>query len=715
MTQPFSAASHHDILVLLVQIALLLLTARALGELAQRFGQPTVVGELLAGILLGPSLISGLIPALGEWIVPHTPVQGYLLELVSLIGALFLLLVTGLEMDLGLIRRQARTAFGVSIGGVTVSFIGGFLTGLIIPDDLLVDPAQRVVFALFVATSLAISAIPVVAKVLMDLGVIRRTIGQTIIAAGMIDDTVGWILLSIVSGLAAGEAVTLTTMFTSVAEVALFMGISFTVGRWAIARLVAIVQDKLIGRDRILALMVVLMFAWGAFAQAMNIEAVLGAFVAGILLAQVRTLPPEPIHTLERISLGVFAPLFFAVAGLKVNLIRLFEPRLLVITVTMILVATGAKVLGTYLGARYIGGRDHWTALSFGSGLTARGAIGIIIATVGLSLGILNQDIFSVIVVMSVATSIIAPVMLRWVLRHLQPSPDEIMRQRQQELNPHSLLANTRRVLVPVRVKSEGSPYALIEARILERLNARVQVSVTLLSIARSEERGEAAAFLDRLAARFGGQSISKKVVTGENTGGLILDEAQKDYGLMLIGAPQAASSSTEVLFTPIVDFLMRTSPCPTLLVRGSVDEGWSPRHILIASNGSTASKRAAEVGFALAGPEGEAVILQVVERSTTDFQFDSSGELFQRQMTIAEHGVDELRELGELQGVATSAEVRGHRSPDQAIIDRARELGADLIVLGTSISVGSDRLYLGPRVERILANAPCPVVVVNS
>ncbi len=715
MTQPFSAASHHDILVLLVQIALLLLTARALGELAQRLGQPTVVGELLAGIILGPSVLSGLLPALGQWIIPQTPVQGYLLEVISLLGALFLLLITGLEMDLGLIRRQARTAIGVSIGGVTVSFIAGILIGYLIPDDLLAAPEARFVFALFVAISLAISAIPVVAKVLMDLGVIRRTIGQTIIAAGMIDDTIGWILLSIVSGLAAGEAVTAGTLLASVGEVAIFMGFSFTLGRWLVERAVGFVQDGLTGRDRILALMVVLMFAWSAFAQALNIESVLGAFVVGILLGQIRTLPPEPVHTLERIALGVFAPIFFAVAGLKVNLVRLFEPRLLVITIGLIIVATAAKVVGTYLGARYVGGRDHWSALSFGAGLTARGAIGIIVASVGLSLGILNQDIFSVIVVMSVGTSMIAPVMLRWVLKHLEATPDELMRQRQQELNPHSLLANTRRVLVPVRVKSEGSPYALIEARILERLNARVQVSATLLSVARPENRSEAAAFLDRLAARFSGQSISKKVVTGDNTGGLILDEAQKDYGLMLIGAPQAASSSTEVLFTPIVDFLMRTSPCPTLLVRGSVDEDWSPRRVLIASNGSTASKRAAEVGFALAGTEGEAVILQVVERSTTDFQFDSSGELFQRQMTIAEHGADDLRELGEIQGVTTSAEVRGHRSPDQTIIDRARELGADLIVLGTSVSVGSDRLYLGPRVERILANAPCPVVVVNS
>src|SRR5690606_7348592 len=143
--------------------------------------------------------------------------------------------------------------------------------------------------------------------------------------------------------------------------------------------------------------------------------------------------------------------------------------------------------------------------------------------------------------------------------------------------------------------------------------------------------------------------------------------------------------------------------------------ESWTPRHVLIATNGSTASKRAAEVGFALAGPEGEAVLMQVVERTGVDFRFDASGELNNRQYTIAERGIDELRELGGLQAVSTSAAVRGHRSPDQAIVERARELSVDLIVLGTSIRVGGERLYLGPRVERILANAPCPVVVVNS
>lgn len=715
MTQPFTPPSHHDILLLLVQVGVLLLAARVMGEIAQRLGQPTVVGEILAGILLGPSVLSGIFPGVGEWLVPQTATQGYLLEVISLLGAMFMLLITGLETDIGLIRRQARTAIGVSIGGITVSFIGGTALGLIIPDDLLVDPSQRVVFALFVATALAISAIPVVAKVLMDLGVIRRTVGQTIIASGMIDDTVGWILLSVVAGLAAGEAFNVGTLGLSVGEVALFMGVMFTVGQWIARRAISFAQDNLVGRDRVLTLMVVLMFAGGAFAQLLNIEAVLGAFVAGILLARIRTIPVEAVHTLEKIALSLFAPIFFAVAGLKVNAIRLLEPDLLALTVLMIVVAIVGKIIGTYLGARYIGKRDHWTALSFGAGLSARGAIGIIIATVGLSLNILSQDVFSMIVVMSIATSVVAPVMLRWVLSHLKPTADEEARARQEQLTPNSLLANVRRVLLPVRVRENSSPYSQIEARILEKLNARTKISVTLMTVTDPDRRSAASAYLDKLALLFESEPVTKKVAIGDNVGGLILDEAQKDYNLMVLGAPEGPRS-TEVLFTPIVDFLMRTSPCPTLLVRGSeIPEDWQPRRVLIATNGSTAARRAAEVGFALAAPDGEAVILQVVEQAMNDYRFDATGAILQRQQTNAGRAVDELRELGGLQGVLTSAEVVTSRSPDQAIVEHAKNLGVDLIVLGTSISVGSERLYLGPRVERILANASCPVLVVNS
>lgn len=246
MNSPFTAAPHHDVLVLLFQIALLLFAARAMGEIAQRMRQPSVVGEILAGIILGPSLISGIFPAVGAWIVPQGAVGGYLLEVVSLLGALFLLLITGLETDLGLIRQHARTAIGVSFGGILVTFGTGFALGWYLPEDLLAQPGQghRLVFSLFVATAMSISAIPVIAKVLMDMNLMRRDIGQTIIAAGMSDDTVGWILLSIVAGLAGTGVITGESVFRAVGSVVLFLLVSFTVGRWLVKRLLDLVQDE---------------------------------------------------------------------------------------------------------------------------------------------------------------------------------------------------------------------------------------------------------------------------------------------------------------------------------------------------------------------------------------------------------------------------------------------------------------------------------------
>lgn len=179
----FSAAPHHDIFLLVFQVAILLLAARTFGEISTRLGQPSVIGEILAGIILGPSLLAGLFPAFGELIIPQTETQGYLLEVIALLGAMFLLLITGLETDIQLIKRHAKTAISVSFGGISITFITGFFLGQHLPDFLLADPDERLVFSLFVATAMAISAIPVIAKVLMDMNLMRRDIGQTILAA----------------------------------------------------------------------------------------------------------------------------------------------------------------------------------------------------------------------------------------------------------------------------------------------------------------------------------------------------------------------------------------------------------------------------------------------------------------------------------------------------------------------------------------------------
>lgn len=710
----FTAAPHHDVLALLLQIAVLLLAARGLGEVARRCGQPAVVGEILAGMVLGPSLLSGLVPILGEWIVPQSPTQGYLLETISMIGAIFLLLVTGLETDLQLIRRRARTAIGVSAGGITVTFASGFVLGQLLPDWTLANPAQRLVFALFLATAMSISAIPVIAKVLIDLKLMRRDIGQTIIASGMIDDTVGWTLLSIVAGLAAGEAVTAATVLQTAGRVFLFILLSFTVGRWLVKRALDFVQDEVISPDRLLSLVVLMTFAWSAVTQALKLEPVLGAFVMGVLFGQMPRLPADVRRTLESVALAIFAPVFFAVAGLKVDLASLTDPRLLAIALLVIAVATAGKVTGTYAGARMVGRCEHWTALSFGAGLNARGAMEIIVATIGLSLGILSQEMFSIIVLMAMATSLMAPPALRWVLARVRPEEEELKRLEQEERAAGSRVASIHRVLVPVRLRAVVSDGVQpIQAEILRRMALKTDLSVTLLSVAEPNRKAETVQFLDRLAGLFSAGELVKKAVEGERAGEVILDEAQKHYDLLVLGASEG---SPGVLFNSLVDELVRLSPCLTLVVKGvRRTDGWSPRRILVPTNGTAAAQIAAEVAFALASPQDQVTVLNVVVDNGDSYAPVGSDAMVHSRLGAGYQIVRELRRHGESLDLDVRAEVLLGREPESVILDFARDNEIDLMVLGTAVRAGTGRLFLGTRVERLLAESRCPVVVVNS
>jgi Kef-type K+ transport system membrane component KefB len=711
----FAAAPHQDVLALLIQFAILLLAARTLAEVAQHYGQPAVVGEILAGIILGPSLLSGIFPAVGHWVVPRTPLQGHLLELVALFGAMFLLLITGLETDLALIRRHARVAMGASIGGIVVPFATGYLLGQWLPDYLLADPGQRLVFSLFVATAMSISAIPVIAKVLMDMNLMRRDIGQAIIAAGMTDDAIGWMLLSIVLGLAARGEVQPESVLWSVGKVIGFMAVSLTLGarlvRWALER----VQDRGTSPTRMLTLVVALTFAWGAITQALDLEAVFGAFVMGLLLGQLPRLPGSVREDLERMAMGVFAPVFFAVAGLKVDVMALLHPRLIGLALLVIAVACLGKVVGGSAGARWVGGAGHWVALSFGAGMNARGAMEIIIATIGLSIGILSRDMFSIIVLMAITTSLMAPPALRWTLKRVQPGREESQRLKREEMEESSLIAAARRVLIPVRFRPEERRELLrLEWNLLDRLGSRNAVAATLLTVTRPGSGDDAAGFLAEVARDFRGVDVSRKVVEGKDPTEVILDEAAKDYDLLILGAP-SAEGDPEGVFTARVDQILRMSPCSTMIVKGRVsDRHWPPRKILLPTNGSLAARRAADLAFVLAG-KGEVLLLNVMEDGGDPFSPAGATAAPPRRISAAQEIVDELRVIGEAQGVRILAQVRVSTEPETMILEVAEQEEVDLMILGTSVYAATKRVYLGPRVERILAQATCPIVLLNS
>jgi Kef-type K+ transport system membrane component KefB len=704
--EPLPGIPHEDLLKLVFSFALLLGVARLFGELAVRLHFPAVAGEILAGVVLGPSLLSGMIPQLGRWLLPENALQAQLLDLVGLIGIMFLLVVVGLETDLALIRTRFRTAAAVGLAGLVVPFIAGLGVSLAFPDHLLVDPARRKVFALFLAVALALSAIPVLAKILADLGMMRSPFGQSTLAAGMIDDILGWTLLGIVTSLAAAGGVNPGNIAATVGAVALFLAATVLVARPLCRIGLRIVQERFGSRDMTITLLVVLAFGWGAFSHALHLEPILGAFAIGVIFGQMRRLPLEVGRRLESVTFGVLAPVFLATAGLRLSVDALLEPALLGLTVLLVGVAALSKLAGAYIGARYLAGTGAREAVGYGMALNARGVLGIIVAAIGLSMGILGVEVYSMVVVTSVVTSLMAPIGLKLVFG-AEPVGEEP--------RETGALEAIHRVLLAVRPHDPVSDdvadeIRALEAAVLAKLGAE-SPAVTLLTVAETSGRRSAERYLARMSRLFSAETeVSRRVARGDPTRA-ILEEAAKGYNLIVMGASEPGDGS-EHLFGSVVDEVVRLAPCPSMVftARGG---RWPPRAIMVPTGGGDAAARAAGLAFALATEETEVLLYHVIDPDLTTEMSTSRSASAAVRMEIGEGIVNELREVGEGDGVRVATEVAMGGPLLDNLVERAgRDI--DLIILGTGVRAGSPRLFLGPKVERLLRESPCSVIVLN-
>lgn len=713
MDVPFAPLEHGEVLQLVIQVAVLLGSARLLGELARRLGQPAVVGEILAGVILGPSLLGALAPQVAAALLPASPAQSRLLETVALLGAMLLLVVTGLETDLALIRRRAGAAVGVALGGLLLPLAGGLALGWWFPADLIGDPDQRLVFSLFLATAMAVSAIPVLAAILIDLRLMRRDIGQTMLAAGMVDDLAGWTLLGFVIALAEGDG-TVRTVFVTIATVLAFLVITAIAGPPLVRGGLRFVHGLSGTPHRFLTLVFVLVFGWAALSQAFHLEPVIGAFAMGILLGRARRLPRSASESIEQLTLGIFAPIFFATAGLKVDLAGLADPRLAALTLLVIVVAVVGKVAGAYAGGRWLTAADRSTSLAYGIGLTARGAIGIVVATIGRSLEILTPEVFSMIVTMAVVTSLVTPPALEATLRRVSPNADESARLRREDASAASSMGSIRRILLPIRPRPEIGDGMVVKTNLLLRLAESNSIAITVMAATEGTQRGAAEETVRHSGHLLSRRAdVSTRVVSGDPVAA-VLGEAHKGYDLVVLGATEIVGD-VESLFGSAADAMIRMSPVPTMVVSvKDVGSGWEPRRILVPTDGTGAAQRAADVAFALAGGDGSVAILHVVPPDLSPVvSVVDTGHV--QRFDLAHQIVTDVRDRGERLGVEALTMIEMSGSVGAAILDAAVDFQADLIVLGTSFRTGTQRLYFGPRVERILAGSACPVVVISS
>lgn len=406
--------SADNITVMFLALGILLGCARLLGELAQKFHQPAVLGELLAGVLLGPTVLGTIAPDLFGYLFPATGPNAIALGGITLLSVALFLLVAGLEVDLSTIGRQGKIAPWVSISGIVLPFAIGFAAAWIAPEMLgRHNGASPLIFALFLATALAISALPVIAKTLMDLDLYRTDFGMIIISAAIFDDLTGWIIFAIILGLMGTASDHSNNIVMTIVLTLAFAGFMLTAGRWLIHRTLPFLQAYSKRPGGVLSFAITLALLGAALAEWIGIHAIFGAFLVGVAVGASPHLREHTRTVLDKFVSSIFAPLFFASIGLKVNFVQHFD---LALVVTIILIACVCKLAGGTIGAR-LGGmpkRDSWAV---GFAMNARGAMEIVLGILALQAGIIDDRLFVALVVMAIFTSMISGPMIRVLLQ----------------------------------------------------------------------------------------------------------------------------------------------------------------------------------------------------------------------------------------------------------------------------------------------------------
>ena len=417
------------LLPILLQLIVIIATARLFGSLARRIGQPSVVGEIIAGLLLGPSLLGWLVPdAFASVFRPSLPgIQQPLADaalakiftVISQIGLIFLLFLVGLEFEGSHVRQHGRAAVLISLAGIAVPFALGAGLAPIIHSHLEPHPAGGPVpllgLTLFLGVALSITAIPVLGRIMMELGITRTRLGAITITAAAVDDAIGWILLATVAAVVKSNFDAIETLRMVGLTVAFVLLLLF-VARPLLVRYFTASMHRNSGKlsPNALAVLFVSLFLCAVATNLIGIFAVFGAFLFGAALSDQSELREAAKTKLHDVVTGFFVPVFFTYTGLRTDISSLHGATVWLIAVALIAAAVIGKLVGCGLAARASGFRWKEAGI-IGSMMNARGLMGLIAINLGYELGVVPRSLFSVLVLMALATTMLTTPMLLWL------------------------------------------------------------------------------------------------------------------------------------------------------------------------------------------------------------------------------------------------------------------------------------------------------------
>jgi Kef-type K+ transport system membrane component KefB/mannitol/fructose-specific phosphotransferase system IIA component (Ntr-type) len=405
--------SETHIFIFLVQIFVLLLCTRGLGLLFNRWGQPALTAELLVGVVLGPTLLGRFFPGIHAALFPSDIIQQNMLETVSWIGVLFLLMGTGLEIDFTIAWRQRGNALTIALADVIIPMLVAFIPCLFLPAHYMAQPDQRWLFALFMATVMTISAMPVAARVLHELNLLKTNMGFLVMSALAVNDIFGWVLFTIVLSLFTHGGMHLGAVAGIFAATAGFAVLALTAGRrLSTVALGALQKRKMPEPATSLTFVCLLGLLFGAITQKLGIHALFGFFIAGVVMGEAKNLSEETRGILTQMVYAIFVPLFFANIGLKMDFAQNFDFGL---ALFMCAIGIAGRYLGAWVGVTLTAvPRSNRDLIAIAH--TPGGMMEVVVALLAFQSGLITAKVFVAIVFSALFSSMILGPWMRFAL-----------------------------------------------------------------------------------------------------------------------------------------------------------------------------------------------------------------------------------------------------------------------------------------------------------
>lgn len=386
----------------------MLIFSRIAAEFGRMFRFPAVMGEILMGVLLGPTVLGKIAPDFAGLLFPPSGNAVIALEGIFKISVIMMLFVAGMEVQLPLVIKQGKAAISTGFFGMVIPFFLGFAAAWYYPEWFGADQTPQLQFALFMGTALSISALPVIARILIDLNLFKTKLGMVIIASAMLIDLLGWLMFSLILA-TRDESSGFSAFYFAFSYIILFGVFMLTIGKRILNMSLPWIQTRLSWPGGVLGISLGICFLCAGLTEYFGIHAVLGAFIAGIAVGDSVHLRDEAREIIHQFVTNIFAPLFFVSIGLRLDFLQNFDGKLILI---VLLLSYVSKIIGATLGAR-IGGFSKKESLAVGFGLNARGAMEIILGSLALNYGIIEPPVFVALVIMALLTSLTSAPFLR--------------------------------------------------------------------------------------------------------------------------------------------------------------------------------------------------------------------------------------------------------------------------------------------------------------